>query len=83
VWICWCIKLAKESLEHAAEDMKKFYNRKVRPSVDYKKGDLILLEGTNIRSDRPSKKLGDKQYGPFKVIEKVGSSAYRLKLDPK
>jgi len=77
------IKLAKESLEHAAEDMKKFYDRKVHPSVDYKKGDLILLEGTNIRSDRPSKKLGDKQYGPFKVIEKVGPSAYHLKLDPK
>jgi len=42
------IKLAKESLEHAAKDMKKFYDRKVRPSVDYKKGDLVLLEGTNI-----------------------------------
>jgi len=54
------IKLAKESLEHAAKAMKKFYDRKVRPSVDYKKGDLVLLEGTNIRSDRPSKKLGNK-----------------------
>ena len=42
------IKLAKESLEHAAEDMKKFYDRKVHPSIDYKKRDLILLEGTNI-----------------------------------
>jgi len=77
------IKLAKESLEHAAKDMKKYYDRKVRPSIDYKKGDLILLEGTNIQSDHPSKKLGDKRYGPFKVIEKVGPSAYRLKLDPK
>jgi len=77
------IKLAKESLEHIAEDMKKFYDRKVHPSVDYQKGDLVLLEGTNIQSDRPSKKLGDKQYGPFKVIEKVGPSAYCFKLDPK
>jgi len=77
------IKLAKESLEHAAEDMKKFYDRKVHPSIDYKKGDLVLLEGTNIRSDRSSKKLGDKRYGPFKVIKKVGSLAYHLKLDPK
>ena len=51
--------------------------------TDYQKGDLVLLEGTNIRSDRPSKKLGDKRYGPFKVIEKIGNSAYRLKLDPK
>jgi len=77
------IKLAKESLEHTAEDMKKFYNRRVFPFVEYRKGDLVLLEETNIWSDCPSKKLGDKWYGPFKIIEKVGSSAYHLKLDPK
>ena len=54
------IKLAGKSLEHVAEDMKKFYNRNVCPSIDYKREDLILLEGTNIRSDHPSKKLGNK-----------------------
>ena len=42
------IKLAKESLEHTAEDMKKFYNRRVFPFVEYRKGDLVLLEETNI-----------------------------------
>lgn len=76
-------KLAQESLEHAASDMKKFYDRKTRPVMDYQKGDLVLLKGTNIRSDHPSKKLGDKRYGPFKVIEKIGNSTYHLKLDPK
>ena len=63
--------------------MKKFYDRKGRTSIEYKPGDLVLLEGTNIRSERPSKKLDAKRYGPFKVVEKVGNSAYRLKLDPK
>ena len=53
-------KLAKESLEHAAKDMKRFYDRKSRTSVEYQPGDLILLEGTNIRSDQPSKKLDTK-----------------------
>jgi len=42
------IRLAKESLEHAAEDMKKFYDRKVHPFIDYKKEVLVLLEGINI-----------------------------------
>ena len=76
-------KLAKESLEHAAEDMKRFHDRKSRTSIEYQPGDLVLLEGTNIRSDRPSKKSDTKRYGPFKVVEKVGNAAYKLKLDPK
>ena len=76
-------KLAKESLEHAVKDMKRFYDRKSRVSTEYQPGDLVLLEGTNIRSDRPSKKLDTKRYGPFKVIEKVGNAAYKLKLDSK
>ena len=76
-------KLAKESLEHTASDMKKFYDWNTRPTIKYQKGDLVLLEETNIWSDRPSKKLGNKRYGPFKIIEKVGNSAYQLKLDPK
>ena len=76
-------RLAKESLNHAASDMKKYYDRKTRPGKEYQKGDQVLLKGTNIRSDRPSKKLDDKQFRPFKILEKVGKSAYKLKLDPK
>ena len=76
-------RLAKESLEHAVKDMKRFYDRKSCTSTEYQPGDLVLLEGTNIHSDRPSKKLDKKRYGPFKVIEKVGNTAYRLKLDLK
>ncbi len=33
--------------------------------------------------DQPNKKLENKRYGPFRVEEKVGASAYRLKLPPK
>lgn len=76
-------KLAKELLKHASSDMKKYYNWKTRPEWAYEKGDQVLLEGTNIHSDWLSKKLDDKWYGPFKVVEKVGKSAYKLKLDPK
>ena len=41
-----------------------------------------MLEGTNIETTRPTRKLADKRYGPFAIIEKVGSSAYKLKLPP-
>ena len=76
-------QLAKESLNHMASDMKKYYDQKARLEKEYQKGEQVLLKGTNIRSDRPSKKLDDKWFGPFKILEKVGKSAYKLKLDPK
>ena len=47
----------------------------------YQPGDLVLLEATNIHTERPSKKLDDKRYGPFQIIKKEGLASYRLKLD--
>ena len=35
---------------------------------------------SNLKSTRPSKKLGPKRYGPFKVTEKIGHAAYQLLL---
>ena len=37
-----------------------------------------MLNGKNMRSKRPSKKLNPKLYGPFKVLEKQGARAYKL-----
>ena len=60
--------------------MKRFYDRKRQDSKPYQVGDLVWLEGHHIKTDRPMKKLEDKRYGPFKITEKVGKSAYRLQL---
>ena len=48
--------------------------------MDYKAGDLVWLEKTNIGSTRPMKKLDDRRAGPFPIVEKVGAAAYRIKL---
>ena len=68
------------SLKKAAEVMKHFYDRNKGESIEYKKGDLVMLEAINLPSMRPMKKLDCKRYGPFEVIEKVNKGAYRLKL---
>jgi transposase InsO family protein/predicted aspartyl protease len=73
---------AMTALTRAAKDMARFYDAHRQEAPEYKKGDKVYLEGTNIRSDRPTKKLDDKRYGPFEVKEKVGLRAYRLKLPP-
>lgn len=68
------------ALKKAAEDMTRYYNKNHNESKEYKKGDQVWLEGINITTSRPMKKLDDKRFGPFEVLEKVGRSSYKLKI---
>ena len=71
---------AKSALLQAQETMKRHYDAHKNAAWEYKKGDQVWLEGTNIKTDRLMKKLDNKQHGPFPIIRKVGESAYKLKL---
>ena len=68
------------SLRLAAEQMKHFYNRHCKDTYPYKPGDKVWLEGYTLQTDRPSKKLSDKCYGPFTILSKISTAAYKLKL---
>ena len=74
-------QITKSALKMASYNMKRFHDQKVWPPVEYKPGDLVLLEATNIKTEQPSKKLDNKQYSPSKVIKKEGLASYCLKLD--
>ena len=74
-------QITKSALKMALYDMKRFHDQKVQPPVEYKPSDLVLLEATNIKTERLSKKLDDKRYSLFKVIKKEGLASYHLKLD--
>jgi hypothetical protein len=50
---------AGHALKRAADDMKKYYDRK-RNSEEYKVGDQVWLDAKNITTDRPKKKLDHK-----------------------
>ena len=69
-------------MERAARDMKKYYNKGRQDAPEYEIGDQVYLEGSHISTDRPSKKLEDRQYGPFCIAAKVGEWAYKLQLPP-
>ena len=73
-------EVARKSLEKAADEMKKFADRKRRPTPIFHVGDKVLLDASNYPSIRPSKKLAERRYGPFKIIEKISDLNYRLKL---
>jgi len=59
--------------------MKEVYDRKKGDSREYSIGDKVWLKN-HITTTRPSKKLGDKRYGPFVVEKKKDTLPYRLTL---
>ena len=73
-------EIAERSLHKAAEQMKKFADRKRGPTPDFEIGDKVLLDAANFPSIRPSRKLGEKRYGPFKIIKKLSDLNYQLEL---
>ena len=60
--------------------MKQFYDRTKGESIQYKKGDKIWFEATNVTTKYSMKKLDNKQLRLFKILEKARKSAYYLKL---
>ena len=71
---------ATKAMEEAQKNMKKQFDKKRRNSQGLKVGDHVWLENKNIHSNRPSKKLDNKRYGPFKISKDIGSGAFELEL---
>ena len=63
----------------AAQDKKRRDVDPYRRQEDFEVDNIVWLSSKNLRNDRPSRKLSHKWYGPFKVLEKVGSS-YQLDI---
>lgn len=76
-------QMLKEKLEQAQNTMKLFADKK-RTSVEYSVGDQVLLKlqpySQSSIANRPYPKLANKFFGPYKVLEKIGTVAYRLEL---
>ncbi|KAL0461931.1 UNVERIFIED_CONTAM: hypothetical protein Slati_0080700 [Sesamum latifolium] len=75
---------AKDSLAKAQRRMKKYADMG-RRHVEFSVGDQVLLKLTpqiwkKISSKSVHRRLIPKYDGPFEVVSKVGSLAYRLKL---
>lgn len=54
-------------------------NNRISPSV-FEIGSSVWLLQKNIRTTRPSEKLDYKRLGPFKIIKKILTYAYKLDL---
>jgi len=73
---------AKVALAKSKDDMALYYNWKRTPSQEFKAGDMVFLDASNIQTTRPSQKLSHRRLGPFPIDSQVGNSTYRLRLPP-
>lgn len=69
----------EKTWKHAQEAQTRYYNKTHKPQT-YKVGDMVLLSLKNIRLKLPTKKLSPRFAGPYRVIDLVGTQAYRLAL---
>ena len=60
--------------------MKTYYDEKRDDLPPLEIGTRVWLNGKNITPFRPMKKLAEKRYGPFEILEWIGPSSYKLKL---
>ena len=72
----------KEAREQARALMIKAQESwvKHRDTPKYKKGDLVWLEGRNLRLNQPTPKLAPRRHRPFKVVQVMSPVNYRLEL---
>jgi hypothetical protein len=70
----------RAAISHAQRLMKTQYDKQRKDSRDYQQGDRVWIDGKEITTDRPMKKLDDRRYGPFLVEQKIGEAAYLLRL---
>ena len=50
------------------------------PALDFKVGDQVYMKAKYFWSTRPSKKLSEKNLGPYPIIAQVGSLSFTLRL---
>ena len=54
------------------DDMAQYYNRRQTPALEFRPGDKVFLDASDIRTSCPLQKLAHKYLGPFPIIKKVG-----------
>jgi len=69
----------ESALKGAADNMKRFYNRKHK-FEEFVEGEKVYLNADHIVTGWPKKSLDWKWLGPFSIIKKVSPTAYKLQL---
>jgi len=82
-WMHTVDKASAERLVVAHECMRRYTKPQRTEPPKYHIGDLVMLNGRNFKTRRPSRKLDHKNHGPFQVEKIVSPLAVRITLPRK
>ena len=71
---------AQDHIRHAQAQQIFWANKRRMEAPDFQIDEMVWLVRKNILTNRPSAKLDAKKLGPFKIVKKIGTSAFRLEL---
>jgi len=70
----------KATIAYAQATQERYVNQSRTDAPVYRVNNYIWLDIRNLQTHRPSKKLDCKNDGPFKILERIDTYAYRLEL---
>jgi hypothetical protein len=66
----------REEMSHAQEQYQVPADARRKPALDLKVGDQVFVKAKYFRSTCPSKKLSEKNLGPFEIIARPGTHSF-------
>lgn len=79
-WIKQIHDQCREQLERTRGAMGRYYDKRRHSGPKFKPGDLVMVDGRNIKTKRACKKLDHKMHGPFEIDTMISSHAARIRL---
>jgi len=64
---------AKAALAKSKDDMALYYNQEWTLAPEFKAGDMVFRDASDIQTTRPSRKLSHRRLGPFPIDSQVGN----------
>jgi len=78
------VKVIKERMKEAQDRQKRYGDNQRRP-LEFKIGDMVFLkvaQWKHVIRFGMKDKLAPRYIGPYKIIERIGTVAYRILLPP-
>jgi hypothetical protein len=72
----------RAEIQWAQAEQAEQANKKRKPDPILAKGDKVWLKRKFVKTTCPSNKLDYKLLGPYAILEKIGTKAYKLELPP-
>src|SRR6266404_7498117 len=72
----------KAALEHAVDEMARYYNHQRSPAPVYEVRAKVWLNAQNYMTTCPTKKLDHKWLGPFVIKKVISPATIKLCLSP-